>query len=50
MEELEKSESNSRMQQTSIAQPSIFAIQVALAALWESWGVKPTAIVGHSVG
>lgn len=50
LEELEKAESKSRMQQTSIAQPSIFAIQVALAALWESWGVKPTAIVGHSVG
>ncbi|MBX3422781.1 MAG: SDR family NAD(P)-dependent oxidoreductase [Pirellulaceae bacterium] len=50
LEELERSESTSRMQQTSIAQPSIFAIQVALAALWESWGIKPTAVVGHSVG
>ncbi len=50
IEELERPEAQSRMQQTSIAQPSIFAIQVALAALWESWGVKPTAIVGHSVG
>ncbi|MFO0939502.1 MAG: type I polyketide synthase [Pirellulales bacterium] len=50
IEELERPEAQSRMQKTSIAQPSIFAIQVALAALWESWGVKPTAIVGHSVG
>lgn len=48
--ELTRSEEESRMQKTSIAQPSIFAIQVALAAVWESWGVKPTALVGHSVG
>ncbi|GAB5402655.1 MAG: hypothetical protein Aurels2KO_08860 [Aureliella sp.] len=48
--ELTRSEQDSRMQKTSIAQPSIFAIQVALAAVWESWGVKPTALVGHSVG
>lgn len=48
--ELMRREAKSKMQQTSIAQPSIFAIQVALSAVWESWGVKPTAIVGHSVG
>ncbi len=50
LEELTRSEEDSQMQRTSIAQPSIFAIQVALAAIWESWGVKPSAIVGHSVG
>lgn len=50
LKELTRSEANSRMHKTSIAQPSIFAIQVALAAVWKSWGVKPTAIVGHSVG
>ncbi|MEM7478405.1 MAG: acyltransferase domain-containing protein, partial [Planctomycetota bacterium] len=50
LEELTRSEETSRMQQTSIAQPSIFAIQVALAAVWESWGVTPSVVVGHSVG
>ena len=50
LEELTRSEEDSQMQRTSIAQPSIFAIQVALAAVWDSWGVKPAAIVGHSVG
>lgn len=48
--ELEKPEKHSRMHKTSIAQPSIFAIQVALAAVWESWGIRPSVVVGHSVG
>ncbi len=48
--ELTRCESESRMQKTAIAQPSIFAVQVALAAVWDSWGIKPTAVVGHSVG
>ena len=33
-----------------IAQPAIFALQVALAALWQSWGIQPVAVVGHSIG
>ncbi|MEP6670776.1 MAG: beta-ketoacyl synthase N-terminal-like domain-containing protein, partial [Chthoniobacter sp.] len=50
LEELGRSEETSQMHRTEIAQPSIFAMQVALAALWKSWGVEPAAIVGHSVG
>lgn len=50
LDELTADESASRMDVTAIAQPCLFAIQVGLAALWDSWGVRPEALVGHSVG
>jgi acyl transferase domain-containing protein len=37
-------------QDISLIQPVLFAFQIALAALWQSWGVVPDAIVGHSMG
>ncbi len=49
-EELLADESQSRLDETAIAQPALFAIQVALVALWRSWGILPDAVVGHSVG
>ena len=33
-----------------VVQPLLFSIQVALAALWRSWGIEPDAVVGHSMG
>ena len=50
LEELGRTEEKSQLHRTEIAQPAIFAMQVALAELWKSWGVQPVAIVGHSVG
>ena len=50
LEELGRQETASQMHRTEIAQPAIFAMQVALAELWKSWGVQPAAVVGHSVG
>jgi acyl transferase domain-containing protein len=50
LDELGASEASSRLDDTQIAQPAIFAMQLALVALWESWGVRPDGVVGHSVG
>ncbi|MGX7824570.1 beta-ketoacyl synthase N-terminal-like domain-containing protein [Actinokineospora sp. 24-640] len=33
-----------------LAQPALFAVQVALFRLWVSWGVLPSAVTGHAVG
>ncbi len=43
-------ETASRMEHTDLAQPANFALQVALTRLWESYGIRPAAVVGHSVG
>jgi acyl transferase domain-containing protein/surfactin synthase thioesterase subunit/NADPH-dependent curcumin reductase CurA/NADP-dependent 3-hydroxy acid dehydrogenase YdfG/acyl carrier protein len=50
LKELTTSEETSRINSTQIAQCAIFSVQVALSALWRSWGIIPEAIVGHSVG
>ncbi|HEY4057878.1 MAG TPA: SDR family NAD(P)-dependent oxidoreductase, partial [Kofleriaceae bacterium] len=49
-DELGRDEATTRLAETEIAQPAIFAVQVALTALWRAWGVEPAAVVGHSIG
>jgi acyl transferase domain-containing protein len=36
--------------QTWLAQPALFALEWALAQLWMAWGLKPQAMLGHSLG
>lgn len=50
VEELSRDEATTRMEEPSIAQPAIFALQVALAAWWKAQGIAPRAVIGHSVG
>jgi phthiocerol/phenolphthiocerol synthesis type-I polyketide synthase E len=39
-----------RLKETSVAQPVLFLVEYALAVLWRSLGVIPTALLGHSLG
>ena len=40
----------SLLNRTEFAQPAIFVLEYALAQLWMSWGVRPFAMIGHSLG
>ena len=43
-------ENNSALDQTVYTQPALFAIEYALAQLWQSWGITLDSALGHSVG
>ncbi|MET0400917.1 MAG: acyltransferase domain-containing protein, partial [Cystobacter sp.] len=38
------------LKQASVAQPALFSLEYALAQQWKAWGVKPAAVLGHSLG
>jgi acyl transferase domain-containing protein/acyl carrier protein len=47
---LEENSSAYRLNEISVIQPTLFAMEIALAAVWQSWGVEASAVIGHSMG
>ncbi|MEN8215012.1 MAG: type I polyketide synthase [Pseudomonadota bacterium] len=50
LEVLYQTAASSNLNETAYTQPALFAIEYALADIWQSWGIKPDAVMGHSVG
>ncbi|AUX43619.1 hypothetical protein SOCE26_050690 [Sorangium cellulosum] len=47
---LRESGAEASLERVDVVQPALFAVMIALAALWRSMGVEPDAVVGHSQG
>jgi len=43
-------EAEDRLGRTALTQPALFAVEYSLARLWMEWGVRPQAMIGHSLG
>ena len=41
---------SSPLNETAYTQPALFALEYSLAQLWQSWGIEPAVVMGHSVG
>ncbi|KAH0544910.1 Type I Iterative PKS [Glutinoglossum americanum] len=50
IDELSKSKGDSNIYQSCFSQPLCTALQLGLVILWRSWGLVPSAVVGHSSG
>jgi amino acid adenylation domain-containing protein len=45
-----EAEAQRLLDRTRLAQPALFTVELALAGLWMDWGLRPTAMLGHSLG
>lgn len=50
IDELHAAPRRSRLHEAEVLQPSVFAVEVALCALWEEVGLVPDLVIGHSMG
>jgi acyl transferase domain-containing protein/acyl carrier protein len=50
LREVLQSGSDAQLSETRLTQPLLFVVEYALATLWMAWGVRPTAMLGHSIG
>lgn len=48
--ELLRSADEERLKELDVIQPTLWAIEIALAQLWRSWGIEPDVVIGHSMG
>lgn len=49
-DEMNRDSKSTRISETRIAQPAIMSVQIGLIEMWKFIGVRPDAVVGHSIG
>ena len=49
-DDIQGNKARQKLDQTYLTQPALFIIEYALTKVWESWGILPQALVGHSSG
>ena len=46
----EEQRAGEQLRETRVTQPALFVVEYALTQLWQSWGVRPSVVLGHSIG
>ena len=46
----QEAEAEARLRETEVTQPALFVLEYALTRLWQQWGLRIEALMGHSIG